>query len=142
MIKKENWPPIKQGVFYQLNLSKNSGPFLSKDIMNNNPISNNLLTCKEKIHQFKKMSQTLSTVQSMPKLQTYNESKTENFTAVIKFCDVLVTSLRINCRNADIFRQSWTWRRKNIDRKQKNSMKRYRQSTTVYFSLRCLSLKI
>ena len=50
MIKKENWPPIKQGVFYQLNLNKNSGPFLSKDIMNNNPISNNLLTCKEKIH--------------------------------------------------------------------------------------------
>lgn len=46
MLKKENWPPIKQGAFYQLNLNKNGGPFLSKDIMGNNPISNNLLTCK------------------------------------------------------------------------------------------------
>ena len=46
MPKKENWVPIKQGAFYQLSLNKNSGPFLSKDIMGNNPVSNNLLTSK------------------------------------------------------------------------------------------------
>jgi len=44
MIKKENLPPIKQGVFYQLNINKNSGPFLPKDIMHDNPKSNMLLT--------------------------------------------------------------------------------------------------
>ncbi len=44
MLKKENQVPNKQGVFYQLNLNKNNGPFLSKDIMYNNPKSNNLIT--------------------------------------------------------------------------------------------------
>ena len=44
MFKKENRPPTKQGVFYQLNLNKNNGPFLSKDIMYSNHKSNNLLT--------------------------------------------------------------------------------------------------
>ena len=41
--KKENVAPMKQGVFYQLSLSKNNGPFLSNDIMYNNPKSNALL---------------------------------------------------------------------------------------------------
>ena len=44
MSQKENTIPLKQGVFYQLNLSKNNGPFLSKDIMYSNHKSNNLLT--------------------------------------------------------------------------------------------------
>jgi hypothetical protein len=44
IFKKENLPPIKQGVFYELNLNKNNGPYLSKDIMYNNPKSNHLLT--------------------------------------------------------------------------------------------------
>jgi hypothetical protein len=44
MFKKENITLTKQGPFYQLNLNKNSGPFLAKDIMFNNPKSNALLT--------------------------------------------------------------------------------------------------
>jgi hypothetical protein len=44
MLKKENRPPGKQGVFYQLNLNQNNGPFLTKDIMHNNHKSNHLLT--------------------------------------------------------------------------------------------------
>ncbi len=54
------------------------------------------------------MSQTLSTVQSMPKLHTYNESKTENFSAVIKFCDVLLVLFRMNCKNVNKFLWIWT----------------------------------
>lgn len=44
MFKKENRIPSKQGIFYQLPLNKNNGPYLSKDIMYNNPKSNALLT--------------------------------------------------------------------------------------------------
>ena len=43
MNRKENQPPTKQGIFYELNLTKNDGPYLCKDIMYNNPKSNNLL---------------------------------------------------------------------------------------------------
>ena len=46
IFKKENLPPVKQGVFYELNLNKNNGPYLSKDISFNNPKSSQLLTNK------------------------------------------------------------------------------------------------
>ena len=49
MFRKENIIPTKQGVFYELNLNKNNGPFLSKDIMYNNPKSFNLLANKDAI---------------------------------------------------------------------------------------------
>jgi hypothetical protein len=53
--KKENVAPVRQGVFYQLSLSKNDGPFLSKDIMYNNPKSNALLPSPA-LHEHRKMA--------------------------------------------------------------------------------------
>jgi len=60
MLKKENQPPTKQGVFYQLNLNKNNGPYLSKDIMYNNTRSNPLLTTPAILNEHKKMVETLN----------------------------------------------------------------------------------
>jgi len=60
MFKKENNPPTKQGVFYQLNLNKNNGPYLSKDIMYNNVRSNTLLTTPAILNEHKKMAETLN----------------------------------------------------------------------------------
>jgi len=60
MLKKENQPPTKQGVFYQLNLNKNNGPYLSKDIMYNNTRSNTLLTTPAILNEHKKMVETLN----------------------------------------------------------------------------------
>jgi hypothetical protein len=58
--KKENLAPVKQGVFYQLSLNKNNGPFLSKDIMYNNLKSNALLPSPSLLHEHRKMAETLS----------------------------------------------------------------------------------
>jgi hypothetical protein len=55
MFKKENLPPIKQGIFYGLGLNKNNGPFLSKDIMYDNHISNNLLASQGRLNDHKKV---------------------------------------------------------------------------------------
>jgi hypothetical protein len=40
---KENIMPPKQTFFFQINLGKNQGPFLVKDIMHNNPKSISLI---------------------------------------------------------------------------------------------------
>ena len=50
---------MKQGVFYQLPLSKNSGPFLSKDIMYNNRKSNTLLANTTILAEHRNMVATL-----------------------------------------------------------------------------------
>lgn len=69
-LKKENLPPVKQGVFYQLSLNKNNGPFLSKDIMYNNPKSNTLLPSASLLQQHQKMAETLSQLERNAKMQT------------------------------------------------------------------------
>lgn len=90
MLKKENLPPIKQGVFYQLNLNKNSGPFLAKDIMFNNPKSNMLLTNHEMHHEHQKMMETLSHLEKTGKMQPSHETKTESFNTIIQSCEVVI----------------------------------------------------
>ena len=79
--KKENVPPAKQGVFYQLSLSKNNGPFLSKDIMYSNPKSNTLLSTPSALSKHKKMVETLTQLERTAKMQHSHEEKTENFSA-------------------------------------------------------------
>jgi hypothetical protein len=76
MFKKENLPPVKQGVFYQLNLNKNNGPFLSKDIMYDNPKSFNLLANQAAILEHKKMSQTMTVLEKTLKMNTISEYST------------------------------------------------------------------
>lgn len=73
MLKKENVAPTKQGVFYQLNLNKNSGPFLSKDIMYNNTKSNTLLTNVAILNEHKKMVETMSQLEKTSKMHQSKE---------------------------------------------------------------------
>lgn len=80
---------MKQGVFYELNLNKNNGPYLSKDIMYNNPRSNNLLTNHTILNEHKKMVETLTQLEKTAKMQHTKEEKTENFAAIAKMCEVL-----------------------------------------------------
>ena len=88
MFKKENRVPTKQGVFYQLNLNKNSGPFLSKDIMYSNHKSNNLLTNHDLLSQHKMMAETLNNLEKTIKTQPTNQAKTENFNSIFEYCQV------------------------------------------------------
>lgn len=76
MFRKENQVPTKQGVFYQLNLNKNNGPYLSKDIMYNNPKSNNLLSHQTILNEHKMMVQTLSEIEKNIKNEQTKDSKT------------------------------------------------------------------
>lgn len=96
MFKKENHPPTKQGVFYELNLSKNNGPYLSKDIMYNNPRSNNLLTNTAILNEHKKMVETLTQLDKTAKMQHTKDESTENFAAVAKLCEVPFAPIRPN----------------------------------------------
>lgn len=76
MFRKENTPPTKQGIFYHLNLNKNSGPFLPKDIMYSNPISNNLLTTQTRLEDHKKMTEFAQNWEANSKMHKSSESKT------------------------------------------------------------------
>ena len=96
MFKKENVAPVKQGVFYELNLSKNSGPFLSKDIMYNNPRSNNLLTNHAILNEHRKMVETLTQLDKTAKMQHTRDENTENFAAVARLCEVRPAPLSKN----------------------------------------------
>lgn len=60
MLKKENRPPSKQGVFYQLNLNQNNGPFLTKDIMHSNHKSHQMLTTSSSFKTHQSLTSTLS----------------------------------------------------------------------------------
>ena len=59
MIGKENRIPGKQGVMYELNLDKDQGPYLSKDIMHSNPRSIALLAGSQIVKSFSTLNQTL-----------------------------------------------------------------------------------
>ncbi len=69
MFRKENTPPSKQGIFYHLNLNKNSGPFLPKDIMYSNPISNNLLTTQSRLNDHRTMTENVNNLEINSKNQ-------------------------------------------------------------------------
>jgi hypothetical protein len=86
MFRKENLAPMKQGVFYQLNLNQNNGPYLSKDIMYNNTKSNTLLTNPTILNEHKKMVETLNHLEKTAKIHQAKEEKTENFSAIVQFC--------------------------------------------------------
>lgn len=59
MLGKENRSPTKQGVMYELNLDKDQGPYLSKDIMHSNPRSIALLAGSQIVKSFSTLNQTL-----------------------------------------------------------------------------------
>lgn len=59
MLGKENRSPTKQGVMYELNLDKDQGPYLSKDIMHSNPKSIALLAGSQIVKSFSTLNQTL-----------------------------------------------------------------------------------
>ena len=59
MLGKENRFPVKQGVMYELNLDKDQGPYLSKDIMHSNPKSIALLAGSQIVKSFSTLNQTL-----------------------------------------------------------------------------------
>jgi hypothetical protein len=67
MFQKENQPPVRQGVMYQLNLDKEQGPFLSKDIMHSNPRSITLLAGSQIMKSFTSLNQTLKLTETKQK---------------------------------------------------------------------------
>lgn len=67
MFQKENNPPAKQGVMYQLNLDKEQGPYLNKDIMHSNPRSITLLAGSHIMNSFTSLNQTLKLTETKQK---------------------------------------------------------------------------
>lgn len=126
MFKKENLPPVKQGVFYELNLSKNNGPYLSKDIMYNNPRSNNLLTNTAILNEHKKMVETLTQLDKTAKMQHTKDESTENFSAVAKLCEVPFTPLRRNWPPASRCPPHSRWNSRASEETSRASMRRCR----------------
>ena len=59
MLGKENRVPNKQGVMYELNINKDQGAYLRKDIMHSNPKSIALLTGSQIVKSFSTLNQTL-----------------------------------------------------------------------------------
>lgn len=59
--------PTKQGVMYGLNLDKEQGPYLSKDIMHSNPRSITLLAGSQIMNSFTSLNQTLKLTESKQK---------------------------------------------------------------------------
>jgi hypothetical protein len=57
--EKENKIPTKQGILYELGLNKDSGPYMLKDIMQNNPKSISLLTGAQILKSCISLNQTL-----------------------------------------------------------------------------------
>lgn len=70
MFQKENQIPRKQGAFYQLNLNKNNGPFLSKDIMFTNPRSTTLITNPDILREHQKVAETLIRLQKTVEMRS------------------------------------------------------------------------
>lgn len=58
-VGKENRGICKQGVMYELNIDKDQGPYLSKDIMHSNPRSIALLAGSQIVKSFSTLNQTL-----------------------------------------------------------------------------------
>ena len=67
MFEKENKAPVKQGVLYQLSLGKDNGPFLTKDIMHNNPKSIAMLAGSQIVKSFASLNQTLNLCETKQK---------------------------------------------------------------------------
>lgn len=59
--------PTKQGVMYGLNLDKEQGPYLSKDIMHSNPRSITLLAGSQIMNSFTSLNQTLKLTENKQK---------------------------------------------------------------------------
>jgi hypothetical protein len=84
MLGKENRAPFKQGVMYELNLDKDQGPYLSKDIMHSNPRSIALLAGSQIVKSFATLNQTLKLTETKQKEYDLSLSSIESFTATIK----------------------------------------------------------
>ena len=90
---KENSMPIllnKQGIFYQIPLGKNNGPFLSKDIMHSNPKSISLLTGSEILRFHTSMVNTLHLFEDKSTAKSSLGVKTphiENFASTFKYLE-------------------------------------------------------
>jgi len=80
----------KQGVFYQIPLGKENGPFLSKDIMHNNPKSISLLTGTEILKSHTSMVNTLKFFDNQGSTKTTignSSTQVENFNISYKYLD-------------------------------------------------------
>ena len=87
MIGKENRIPGKQGVMYELNLDKDQGPYLSKDIMHSNPRSIALLAGSQIVKSFSTLNQTLRLTETKQREYDNTLSSIESFSAMIKSLD-------------------------------------------------------
>lgn len=67
MLQKENKPPVRQGVLYELNLDRDQGPYLTKDIMHSNPRSITLLAGSQIMKSFNTLNQTLKLTENKQK---------------------------------------------------------------------------
>jgi hypothetical protein len=67
MFEKENKIPVKQGVLYELTLGKDSGPYLTKDIMHSNPKSIALLAGSQIVKSFASLNQSLNLCETKQK---------------------------------------------------------------------------
>jgi hypothetical protein len=60
LVEKENRVPSKQGVLYELRLGKESGAYLPKDIMYDNPKSIALLAGSQIVKSFASLNSTMA----------------------------------------------------------------------------------
>lgn len=60
LVEKENKVPSKQGVLYELRLGKQSGAYLPKDIMYDNPKSISLLAGSQIVKSFASLNATMA----------------------------------------------------------------------------------
>ena len=72
---------------YELNLDKDQGPYLSKDIMHSNPRSIALLAGSQIVKSFSTLNQTLKLTETKQRQYDSTLSSIENFTAMIKSLD-------------------------------------------------------
>lgn len=83
-MEKENQLPAKQGVMYELNIDKDQGPYLSKDIMHSNPRSITLLAGSQIMNSFSSLNQTLKLTETKQKEYTQSLSSIESFSAIVQ----------------------------------------------------------
>jgi hypothetical protein len=72
MFEKENKQPCRQGVLYELNLGKDNGPYLSKDIMFSNPKSIALLAGSQIVKSFSSFNACMNVSEN--KQKEYNQN--------------------------------------------------------------------
>jgi hypothetical protein len=60
LVEKENRMPVKQGVLFELRLGKESGAYLPKDIMYDNPKSISLLAGTQIVRSFTSLNASMA----------------------------------------------------------------------------------